>query len=73
MTIDRKYDWITYLNPEGTRKFKKVGKAKKKLTEVPPEPETPDDFLHLSKVKPIQDTRSTHAAHVFEALEEKEK
>ena len=73
MNVDRKYNWTSYLNPEGTRKFKRVKKTKQEPTGVPPEPEVSEDFLSLFKLKPIRSRGSTHAAHIAKALEEKEK
>lgn len=72
MTPDQKWQWRTWINPEGTRKFERIKKVKAKKAEVPPEPEIPSDFLSLHKVRPIQQRGSTQAAHIAEALEEKE-
>lgn len=64
---------FTGQNPEGHKYFRKVKIKKSKPTEVPPEPEIPNDFLKLSKTRIIQGHGSTQAAHIAEALEEKEK
>lgn len=72
MTADQKYAWATYLNPEGTKKFVRVKKNKQKPTKIPPEPGVPSDFSSLSKLKPVLSNGSTQAAHIAEALEEKE-
>ena len=70
MSIDRKLQWKSYINPEGTTKFVRV--KKQKIAISPPEPEVSKDFLSLSKLKPVQSSGSTQAAHIAEALEEKE-
>lgn len=73
MTADQKWQWTSYINPEGTRKYERVKKPKKLKAETPPpEPELPSEFLELSKVKPVHSHGSTQAAHIAEALEKKE-
>lgn len=73
MTADQKWQWMPYINPEGIRKYERVKKPKKqKAGTLPPEPEIPNEFLELSRVKPTHSHGSTQAAHIAEALEEKE-